>query len=157
MVRLAPENLDRAIAELRDRHVEIGVGFEIPHGRGVEVANPGPQRIVLYERSRPGARRATRRTARLLSVGGSTVEPVASLARADDSVVDHADRDPRVTTKRSASSHGTVRYVLGLVRLVTARGLLYQSKRVTRTGSNSDRIARGRLSEWFETTGSSSR
>jgi hypothetical protein len=49
------ENLDRAIAELRDRHVEIGVDFEIPHGRGVEVTNPGPQRISLYERTRPGA------------------------------------------------------------------------------------------------------
>ena len=49
------ENLDRASAELRDRHVEIGAGFEIPHGRGVEVINPGPQRIALYECTRPGA------------------------------------------------------------------------------------------------------
>ena len=49
------ENLDRATAELRDRHVEIGAGFEIPHGRGVEVVNPGPQRIALYQCTRPGA------------------------------------------------------------------------------------------------------
>ena len=49
------ENLDRAIAELRDRHLDIGVDFEIPHGRGVEVANPGPQRVALYERTRPEA------------------------------------------------------------------------------------------------------
>jgi hypothetical protein len=49
------EDLDRAIAQLRDRHVEIGVDFEIPHGRGVEVTNPGAQRIALYERTRPGA------------------------------------------------------------------------------------------------------
>ena len=49
------ENLDQATAELRDRDVEIGVDFEIPHGRGVEVINPGPQRIALYERTRPGA------------------------------------------------------------------------------------------------------
>jgi hypothetical protein len=49
------ENLDRAIAELRDRHVEIGVHFEIPHGHGVEVTNPGPHRIALYERTRPEA------------------------------------------------------------------------------------------------------
>jgi hypothetical protein len=49
------ENLDRAIAELRDRDVAIGVAFEIPHGRGVEVINPGPQRIAIYERTRPGA------------------------------------------------------------------------------------------------------
>jgi hypothetical protein len=49
------ENLDRATAELRDRNVEIGVDFEIPHGRGVEVINPGPQRVAIYERTRPGA------------------------------------------------------------------------------------------------------
>ena len=49
------ENLDRAIAELRNRHVEILAEFEIPNGRGVEVVNPGPQRIALYERTRPGA------------------------------------------------------------------------------------------------------
>jgi hypothetical protein len=49
------EDLDRAITELRDRRVEIGVDFEIPHGRGVEIINPGPQRIALYERTRPGA------------------------------------------------------------------------------------------------------
>ena len=49
------ENLDRAIAELRDRHVELGAQFEIPHGRGVEITNPGPQRLAVYERTRPGA------------------------------------------------------------------------------------------------------
>jgi hypothetical protein len=49
------ENLDRAIAELHDREVEIGVAFEIPHGRGVEITNPGPQRIAVYERTRPAA------------------------------------------------------------------------------------------------------
>jgi hypothetical protein len=77
MVRLAPEpppllfaghlqgdqpilvyrvgSLDRAIGKLRDGLVAIGVEFEIPHGRGVEVTNPGPQRIAVYERTRPGA------------------------------------------------------------------------------------------------------
>jgi len=49
------EDLDRAITELRDRDVQIGVDFEIPHGRGVEVTNPGPQRTALYERTRPEA------------------------------------------------------------------------------------------------------
>jgi len=49
------EDLDRATAELRDRDVEIGVDFEIPHGRGVEVINPGPQRVAIYERTRPRA------------------------------------------------------------------------------------------------------
>ena len=49
------ENLDRAVAELRDRQVGLGAEFEIPHGRGVEVTNPGPQRIAVYERTRPEA------------------------------------------------------------------------------------------------------
>ena len=49
------ENLDQAIAELRERHVEVGVHFEIPHGRGVEVPDPGPQRLAVYERTRPEA------------------------------------------------------------------------------------------------------
>jgi len=43
------------VAELRDRHVEPGMEFEIPHGRGAEIINPGPQRLALYERSRPEA------------------------------------------------------------------------------------------------------
>ena len=49
------EDLDRAVAELSDRQVELGVGFEIPHGRCIEVTNPGPQRVALYERTRPEA------------------------------------------------------------------------------------------------------
>jgi hypothetical protein len=46
-------DLDRAIAELRRRGVAIATRFEIPHGPGVEISNPGPQRIALYERTRP--------------------------------------------------------------------------------------------------------
>lgn len=49
------EDFDQAVAELRDRRVDLGVGFEIPHGRGVEITNPGPQRVALYERTRPEA------------------------------------------------------------------------------------------------------
>ncbi len=49
------EDLDEAVAELRHRHVELGVAFEIPHGRGVEITNPGPQRVAVYERTRPQA------------------------------------------------------------------------------------------------------
>lgn len=49
------DDLHRAVAELRDRRVELGLEFEIPHGRGVEVTNPGPQRVALYERTRPEA------------------------------------------------------------------------------------------------------
>jgi hypothetical protein len=51
------ENLDHAVAQLRDRQVDLGVGFEIPHGRGAEITNPGPQRLALYERTRPDADR----------------------------------------------------------------------------------------------------
>jgi len=51
------ENLDRAVAELSDRHVDLGLRFEIPHGRGAEITNPGPQRVALYERTRPEADR----------------------------------------------------------------------------------------------------
>ena len=49
------EDFDKAVAELRDRRVDLGVGFEIPHGRGVEITNPGPQRVALYELTRPEA------------------------------------------------------------------------------------------------------
>ena len=49
------ENLDHALAELRDRRVDLGVEFEIPHGRGAEITSPGPQRVALYERTRPEA------------------------------------------------------------------------------------------------------
>src|SRR2546421_6603619 len=48
-------DLDQTVAELRDRHVGLGAEFEIPHGRGAEVTNPGPQRVAVYERTRPEA------------------------------------------------------------------------------------------------------
>jgi hypothetical protein len=49
------EDLDHAVAQLRDRQVDLGVEFEIPHGRGAEIGNPGPQRVAVYERTRPEA------------------------------------------------------------------------------------------------------
>ena len=49
------DDLDQAVAELRDRQVNLGAEFEIPHGRGAEVTNPGPQRVAVYERTRPEA------------------------------------------------------------------------------------------------------
>jgi hypothetical protein len=57
------ENLNRAIAELRNRQVEVGIRFEIPYGPGAEITNPGPQRLALYELTRPevGRRLAGRR------------------------------------------------------------------------------------------------
>ena len=49
------EDLDQAVADLRNRQVELGMRFEIPHGRGVEITNPGPQRVAVYELTRPEA------------------------------------------------------------------------------------------------------
>jgi hypothetical protein len=48
-------DVDRAIAELRDLGVELAMRFEIPHGPGAELRNPGPQRVALYQLTRPGA------------------------------------------------------------------------------------------------------
>jgi hypothetical protein len=48
-------DLDRATGELRDRGVELAMRFEIPHGPGAELTNPGPQRVALYQLTRPGA------------------------------------------------------------------------------------------------------
>lgn len=57
------DDLEQAIEELRDRGTEIGERFEIPFGPGVEIAMPGPQRVALYEVTRPerGAGLAGRR------------------------------------------------------------------------------------------------
>jgi hypothetical protein len=46
-------DLDRAGDELRRRDVEIVRSFEIPHGPGIEIVNPGPQRVALYQLTRP--------------------------------------------------------------------------------------------------------
>ena len=46
-------DLERTLAELRERGVEVLARFGIPHGPGAEIANPGPQRIALYELTRP--------------------------------------------------------------------------------------------------------
>jgi hypothetical protein len=48
-------DLGKATAELGSRGVEVAARFEIPHGPGVELTNPGPQRVALYELTRPGA------------------------------------------------------------------------------------------------------
>jgi hypothetical protein len=48
-------DLDEAIAELEDRGVEFGARFEIPHGPGVALVSPGPQRLALYQLTRAGA------------------------------------------------------------------------------------------------------
>jgi hypothetical protein len=48
-------NLEQAITELRERDADLARRFEIPHGPGAELANPGPQRIAIYELTRPEA------------------------------------------------------------------------------------------------------
>jgi hypothetical protein len=47
------EDLEGTLAELAGRGVEVGARFGIPHGPGAELVNPGPQRIALYELTRP--------------------------------------------------------------------------------------------------------
>jgi hypothetical protein len=48
-------DLALAVAELEDRGVEMGARFEMPYGPGVELVSPGPQRLALYELTRPQA------------------------------------------------------------------------------------------------------
>jgi hypothetical protein len=49
------DDLENAIAELEGRGAQIGARFGIPHGPGVELLAPGPQRLALYELTRPEA------------------------------------------------------------------------------------------------------
>jgi hypothetical protein len=46
-------DLETAISELEARGATVGQRFEIPLGPGVELVSPGPQRVALYERTRP--------------------------------------------------------------------------------------------------------
>jgi hypothetical protein len=46
-------DLEAAISSLRARGAAVGARFEIPFGPGVALELPGPQRVALYERSRP--------------------------------------------------------------------------------------------------------
>ena len=48
-------DLEPQIEELKLRHVDIARRFEIPHGPGVELVVGGPQRIALYQLTRPEA------------------------------------------------------------------------------------------------------
>ena len=48
-------DLEHAIAESQGREVEVAARFEIPYGPGVELINPGPQRLALYQLTRPEA------------------------------------------------------------------------------------------------------
>jgi len=48
-------DLEQAISDLVQRGVRIQVRFGIPHGPGAELVMPGPQRIALYQLTRPEA------------------------------------------------------------------------------------------------------
>jgi len=48
-------DLETTISELETRGVKITARFGIPHGPCVELAAPGPQRIALYQLTRPEA------------------------------------------------------------------------------------------------------
>lgn len=48
-------DLEQAVSELSKRGAQAGARFEIPHGPGVEMVLPGPQRLALYQLTRPDA------------------------------------------------------------------------------------------------------
>lgn len=48
-------DLDAAVAWLRDRGAEIESRFGIPHGPCATLRTPGPQRLAIYELTRPEA------------------------------------------------------------------------------------------------------
>jgi hypothetical protein len=48
-------DLAQSVSELEARGVQIAARFGIPHGPGVELVTPGPQRIALYQLTRPQA------------------------------------------------------------------------------------------------------
>ena len=45
-------DLAAAVAAYRSDGVEVSDTFEFPFGHGVEIGNPGPQRLAVYERDR---------------------------------------------------------------------------------------------------------
>jgi len=48
-------SLEESLREVETRGVEVAVRFGIPHGPGAELTVQGPQRIALYELTRPQA------------------------------------------------------------------------------------------------------
>lgn len=47
------DDLDAAIADLERRGAPLGTRFEMPYGVGIQIESPGPQRVAIYERTRP--------------------------------------------------------------------------------------------------------
>jgi hypothetical protein len=48
-------DLEQTVVDLMNRGVEVAARFEIPHGPGIELVTPGPQRVALYQLTRPEA------------------------------------------------------------------------------------------------------
>jgi hypothetical protein len=46
-------DLEQVLSELAGRGVAVAARFGIPHGPGAELALPGPQRVALYQLTRP--------------------------------------------------------------------------------------------------------
>jgi hypothetical protein len=49
------DDLDAAVAGLRERGADVGTEFGFPHGEAVELVTPGGQKLAFYELTRPGA------------------------------------------------------------------------------------------------------
>ena len=47
------DDLAARITDLAGRGVAVTDRFEFPYGEAVEVLSPGPQRVAIYERTRP--------------------------------------------------------------------------------------------------------
>lgn len=47
------DDLEHTIGALAEAGVEVAARFGIPHGPGAELVMPGPQRIALYQVTRP--------------------------------------------------------------------------------------------------------
>jgi hypothetical protein len=50
-------DLEQTVAELEREGAAVKVRFEIPHGPGAELDTPAPQRLAIYELTRPEAPR----------------------------------------------------------------------------------------------------
>jgi hypothetical protein len=47
------DDLAATVADLTGRGLGVSEQFDFPYGEAVEVRSPGPQRVAVYERSRP--------------------------------------------------------------------------------------------------------
>jgi hypothetical protein len=47
------DDLEATLADLKERGIEVAARFGIPYGPGAELSLLGPQRVAVYELSRP--------------------------------------------------------------------------------------------------------